>query len=116
MVTLYTLCLNWDCHPLVSRSPGLLVSNMTIHATRTIKASEFKAKCLRLMDEVAATGEGITVTKRGKPIGKFVPMETPQRPPWGKYSSQLKFAGDVMSPIDVEWEADANPDRVLHPC
>lgn len=68
------------------------------------------------MDEVAATGESITVTKRGKPVGKFVPMETPQRPPWGKYSSQLKFAGDVMSPIDVEWEAVANTDRVLHPC
>jgi len=89
---------------------------MTTHAPRTIKASEFKAKCLRLMDEVAATGESITVTKRGKPVGKFVPMETPQRPPWGKYSSQLKFAGDVMSPIDVEWEAVANTDRVLHPC
>ena len=89
---------------------------MATHESQMIKASEFKAKCLRLMDEVAATGEDITVTKRGKPIGKFVPMETPQHPPWGKYSSQLKFAGDIMSPIDVEWEADSNPDRVLHPC
>ena len=89
---------------------------MTAHQTRTIKASEFKAKCLKLMDEVATTGEEIIVTKRGTPIGKFVPLETPQRPPWGKYSSQLKFADDVMSPIDVEWEADTNPDRVLHSC
>ena len=32
---------------------------------RTIKASEFKAKCLQLMDEVNETGEIITVTKKG---------------------------------------------------
>ena len=36
--------------------------------TRIIKASEFKAKCLRLIDEVALTGESIVVTKRGKRV------------------------------------------------
>ncbi len=61
------------------------------------------------MDEIAATGEDIIVTKHGKPIGRFVPWKAPQRPPWSKYSSQLKFAGDVMSPVDVDWEADTNP-------
>ena len=88
---------------------------MTTHQPRTITASEFKTKCLRLMDEVATTGEDIIITKRGKPIGRLVPLKAPQRPPWGKYSSQLKFAGDVMSPVDVDWEADTNPDRVLNP-
>ena len=33
---------------------------------RTIKASEFKAKCLRLMDEVAESGEEIVITKNGR--------------------------------------------------
>lgn len=33
-----------------------------------VSAAEFKAKCLRLMDEVQAGGEPITVTKRGKPV------------------------------------------------
>lgn len=33
-----------------------------------VSAAEFKAKCLKLMDEVQATGEPITVTKRGKPV------------------------------------------------
>jgi len=37
---------------------------------RTIAAGEFKAKCLALLDEVAATGETIVVTKRGRPVAK----------------------------------------------
>ena len=38
---------------------------------RTIKASEFKAKCLKLMDEVAENGEEIVITKNGKPVAKL---------------------------------------------
>lgn len=37
---------------------------------REVKASEFKAKCLKLLDEVAATGEPIVVTKHGKPVAR----------------------------------------------
>ena len=43
--------------------------------TRTIKASEFKAKCLKLMDEVAASGEEIVITKNGKPVAKLTPWK-----------------------------------------
>ena len=35
---------------------------------QTIQASEFKAKCLSLMDKVATTGETLVVTKNGKPV------------------------------------------------
>lgn len=44
---------------------------------RTIPAGRFKAQCLRLLDEVAATGETIVVTKRGKPVAKVEPVEEP---------------------------------------
>ena len=40
---------------------------------RTIPASEFKAKCLALLDEVAETRETIVVTKRGKPVARVEP-------------------------------------------
>ena len=40
---------------------------------QTIQASEFKAKCLVLMDNVAATGEVLVVTKNGKPIAELPP-------------------------------------------
>ena len=43
---------------------------------KTIKASEFKATCLQLMDEVAKTGEAIVITKNGKPISQLVPYRT----------------------------------------
>jgi prevent-host-death family protein len=42
--------------------------------TRTVAVSEFKAHCLRLVDEVARQGRGIIVTKRGKPIARLVPI------------------------------------------
>lgn len=44
---------------------------------RTIPAGRFKAQCLRLLDEVAETGETIVVTKRGKPVAKLQPVEEP---------------------------------------
>jgi prevent-host-death family protein len=40
---------------------------------RTMTAAEFKAKCLKVMDEVAETGEPVVVTKRGKPVARLVP-------------------------------------------
>jgi prevent-host-death family protein len=45
---------------------------------RTIKASEFKAKCLQLIDEVAASGEPIEITKRGKAMVHLV--ISPEKP------------------------------------
>jgi len=45
-----------------------------------IPAGEFKAKCLKLMDEAATTQRAITVTKRGKPVGQFVPMPMEEKP------------------------------------
>jgi prevent-host-death family protein len=38
-----------------------------------IPAGEFKAKCLKLMDQVARSGVPIVITKHGKPVAKLVP-------------------------------------------
>ncbi|MGC9215825.1 type II toxin-antitoxin system Phd/YefM family antitoxin, partial [Acidithiobacillus sp.] len=45
-----------------------------------INASEFKAKCLKLIDEVATTHELLVISKGGKPLVKLVPIvdETPK--------------------------------------
>ena len=82
---------------------------------RTIKASEFKAKCLKLMDEVAANGEEIVITKKGKPVAKLTPFLERPKTLFGIDKGRLQILGDIISPIDVEWEAEANPDRVLNP-
>ena len=38
-----------------------------------MRASVFKARCLKVMNEVPATGEPVVVTKRGKPVVKVIP-------------------------------------------
>lgn len=74
--------------------------------TKIMKASEFKAKCLAVMDEVAKTGEGVVVTKNGKPIAELVPHKTTERPsPFGIWKGKVEITGDIISPVDVEWDA-----------
>ena len=82
---------------------------------RTIKASEFKAKCLGLMDEVAESGEEIIITKHGKPVAKLTPCWKKPESWFGRYRDIIQIHGDITEPIDVEWEAEVNPDRVLNP-
>ncbi len=50
-----------------------------------ISAAEFKAKCLKIMDEIARTRKPIVITKRGKPVAKLVPAELTPRKPAGSY-------------------------------
>jgi hypothetical protein len=71
----------------------------------TIGAGEFKAKCLRLMDEALATQEPFTVTKRGKVIGSFVPEPTEEKPfhSFIGSSPDIKILGDIISPLPQEW-------------
>jgi prevent-host-death family protein len=73
--------------------------------SRIIKASEFKAKCLALLDEVEQTGERLVVTKKGKPVAEVVPHKPKQRNLIGCLKGRGEILGDIISPIDVEWEA-----------
>ncbi len=87
----------------------------TTGGTRTMKASEFKARCLRLMDEIADGGGEIVITKNGKPLSRLVPYRESPKSLFGAGRDRMKIVGDIISPIDVEWEAEADPDRVLNP-
>ena len=71
-----------------------------------VKASEFKAKCLKLMDEVAETGDTIVITKHGKPVAELVPAKKRPKSLIGLHKGQIKILGDIIEPIDVEWEAE----------
>ena len=74
--------------------------------TRTMKASEFKAKCLKLMDEVAETGEEIVITKNGKPVAKLSPHRERPKAPFGRDRDKIKILGDIVSPMPAEWFED----------
>jgi prevent-host-death family protein len=74
--------------------------------SRIIKASEFKAKCLAVLDEVERTRQPVVITKRGKPVAELVPHKPPKKQnAWGILKDELFIEGDIISPIDVEWEA-----------
>jgi prevent-host-death family protein len=73
--------------------------------SRHIKASEFKAKCLTLMDEVARTGTALIITKNGKPVAELVPHRSRARNIRGVLKEELFITGDIVGPIDVEWDA-----------
>ncbi len=93
---------------------------MTTHSgggarSRTMKASEFKAKCLGLMDEVAENGGEIVITKNGKPVAKLTAFHERPKTLFGAGRGRMKILGDIISPIDVEWEAQCDPDRVIDP-
>ncbi len=75
---------------------------------RHVAATEFKANCLRLMDEVARERRPIVITKRGKPVAKLVPVEE-QKPIdlFGYMAGTAKICGDIIGPIeDAGWTGD----------
>jgi prevent-host-death family protein len=77
--------------------------------TSAIPAGEFKARCLQLLDDVANTGEPLTITKRGRPVARLVPMppSTPTGSLFGALKGRVLSQGDLVAPIDEAWEADA---------
>lgn len=72
---------------------------------KEMKASEFKAKCLQLMDDVAATGEPIVVTKNGRPVSRLEPYRQRPKTLFGSLAGAMILTADIVDPLDVEWEA-----------
>jgi prevent-host-death family protein len=73
---------------------------------KEMKASEFKAKCLQVMDDVAETGEPVVVTKNGRPISRLEPFRDRPSTLFGSLSGAIEILGDIVSPTGVEWEAE----------
>jgi prevent-host-death family protein len=73
-----------------------------------ISASEFKAKCLAILDEVNKTRKPVRITKRGKVIAELVPPSPPtHRGNWlGCMKGKMEILGDIVSPATEpeEWE------------
>ena len=69
---------------------------------RTLKASEFKARCLKLMDEVAESGEEIVITKNGKPVLKLTPYRERPKLIFGRNRDNIRIIGDIVSSMPAE--------------
>jgi prevent-host-death family protein len=73
---------------------------------RTMRASEFKARCLQAMDEVASSGEPIVITKRGKPVAQLAPIATKPTTLRGFLKGHVKSIGNIVEPVGVPWDAE----------
>lgn len=75
-----------------------------------VPISEFKAKCLALLERVRTTSEPIRVTRHGKPVAEIVPpTPTMDRSKWiGSLKGTVEILGDIISPATAkeEWEAE----------
>lgn len=83
------------------------IQSVAIDPMRTIQASEFKAKCLALMDQVARTGETLVVTKNGRPVAELHPHRGVRAKSLiGLHKGQLTIHGDIVSPVGTDlWNA-----------
>ena len=77
---------------------------------QTLKASEFKAKCLKLMDEVQKTGDEIVITKNGKPVSKLVPYRVKSASLFGRHKNKISSLDqDIFSTDETSVNANPNP-------
>jgi len=72
---------------------------------RTISATEFKAKCLQILDHLDK--QGIVVSKRGKPVARVIPYSPLQtRELLGSMKGKIKIKGDIFS-TGIKWNAQS---------
>ena len=66
---------------------------------KTMPAGEFKARCLRVMEEVKKYRTPVLITKKGKPVAKLVPPDEPRQDVFGCMADKIRITGNVQSPV-----------------
>src|SRR4030066_755875 len=121
----FPLCALWLCGSRINqRFPGLFSirgrPNMTTcyshqGVNMNINPAKFKAKCLKLIDEVAATHEPLVISKRGKPLVKLVPIENEvPASMFGYMKGTVTLHGDIVAPLDEAWSAETGEEAALY--
>ena len=73
----------------------------------SINASDFKARCLAILDRVQATGERLVILERGRPVAELHPAsQTHAAYPQLELKGTVIVAGDIVGPAVPEehWE------------
>jgi prevent-host-death family protein len=75
--------------------------------SRVVSATEFRAKCLSLLDEVERRGGAITVTRRGRPIAVLGSVKkSAWKSPRNTWAARGRIAGDIVNTnMSGRWEA-----------
>jgi prevent-host-death family protein len=74
---------------------------------KTMPAGEFKARCLRVMEDVKKYRTPVVITKKGRPVAKLVPADVPASDVFGCMAGTARIVGDVEAPVvpAEAWEA-----------
>jgi prevent-host-death family protein len=77
--------------------------------SKTVGAAEFKAACLRIIDEMNRDREPVTITKRGRPVATLSPVATTDKPATiiGAMAGTVLHYDDPFAPATepTEWDA-----------
>lgn len=79
-----------------------------------ISAAQFKAECLKLMDEVEKTRQPIIITKHGRPVAQLAPVPAERASLFGYMKGTVRIEGDVIAPLDVVWSAMSGDEDQLY--
>ena len=87
------------------------MSQLVIHdePMTVLRVSDFKARCLAVLDEVARTGDRVVLTRRGRPVAQISPaVGDADDYPQHRLRGTLEIVGDVMEPPlpPDAWEAE----------
>lgn len=66
---------------------------------KKMPAGEFKARCLRVMEEVKTYRQAVVITKKGVPVAKLVPAEEAPRDVFGCMAGTADIAGSLEAPV-----------------
>jgi prevent-host-death family protein len=78
---------------------------VAVMKTRVVSATEFKAKCLALLDEIEQRAEPITITRRGVPVAVLGPLKkTAWKSPRNSLAGKGRIVGDIVNGDPDIWE------------
>ncbi len=75
---------------------------------RTINASDFKARCLAILDQVYETGERVVILKRGRPVAELSRVTSMKdQHPQTELKGTVVITGDIVEPVlpEEHWES-----------
>jgi prevent-host-death family protein len=84
-----------------------MVHKFTAHmkAPKRVPATEFKAHCLALLEEVRETRQALLVTRHGRPVVEICPYVPKDPQHANPLRGSIIFQGDLISPIEGTWDS-----------
>jgi prevent-host-death family protein len=73
--------------------------------SKSVPATEFKARCLTLLEEVRESRQPLLVTRHGRPVVEICPYVPKDARRVNPLKGSIVHQGDLTSPIDEKWDS-----------